>query len=266
MILFIFEGQVEEPKIMATIKQLFLSRIEEQLLCSFGSDTYTLWKDIVEYQKSGYEIDVFNIVKARLHSRGDYSLDKYYSHQIESIYLFFDYDPQNRTISSDKLNQAIDYMVNTFSDSMNQGQIYISYPMIEAIYSENSSSDDAYISYCVPINECKSKAWCESYEYGRKRLKVLFKTNNDNVITEPLTENRISELKNTWINLIRQNAIKANFISNGKKCLPEDMSDIEQGKIFVGLLDKFVNTKSSIAILSSFAIFLYDYFHGNGEI
>ena len=77
MILFIFEGQVEEPKIMATIKQLFLSNIEEQLLCSFGSDTYTLWKDIVEYQKNGYEVDVFNIVKERLHSRGDYSLDKY---------------------------------------------------------------------------------------------------------------------------------------------------------------------------------------------
>ena len=69
---------------------------------------------------------VFNIVKERLHSRGDYSLDKYYSHQIESIYLFFDYDPQNRTISPDRLNQAIDDMVNLFSDSMNKGQIYIS--------------------------------------------------------------------------------------------------------------------------------------------
>ena len=49
MILFIFEGQVEEPKIMATLEQLFLNRIEEQLICSYGADTYTLWKDIVEY-------------------------------------------------------------------------------------------------------------------------------------------------------------------------------------------------------------------------
>ena len=101
MILFIFEGQVEEPKIMATIKQLFLSEIEEQLLCSFGADTYTLWKDIVEYGRDGYEIDVFNIVKERLRSRGDHSLDNYNSHQIESIYLFFDYDPQNRMRNPD---------------------------------------------------------------------------------------------------------------------------------------------------------------------
>ena len=266
MILFIFEGQVEEPKIMATIKQLFLSNIQEQLLCSFGSDTYTLWKDIVEYQKNGYEVDVFNIVKERLHSRGDYSLDKYYSHQIESIYLFFDYDPQNRTISPDRLNQAIDDMVNLFSDSMNKGQIYISYPMIEAIYCENKSSDDSYVTYCVPIAECKTKEWCESYEYGRKRLKVLFKTNSDNILIEPITEDRIAELRNTWINIIKHNAIKANVISNEKQGLPEDISDIEQSKIFEGQLEKFVKANSSVAILSSFAIFLYDYFHGNGEI
>lgn len=266
MILFIFEGQVEEPKIMATIKQLFLSEIEEQLLCSFGADTYTLWKDIVEYGRDGYEIDVFNIVKERLRSRGDHSLDNYNSHQIESIYLFFDYDPQNRTITPDRLNESISHMVSMFSDSMNEGQIYISYPMVEAIYCENNSSDDTYMSYSVSIMECRTKEWCTFYEYGRKRQKVLFKTNNDNVITEPLEEDRVSELKKTWVNLIKQNAIKANIISNDKQCLPEDISDIEQSKIFEGQLKKFVDVDSSVAVLSAFAIFLYDYFHGNGEI
>lgn len=157
-------------------------------------------------------------------------------------------------------------MVNLFSDSMNKGQIYISYPMIEAIYCENKSSDDSYVTYCVPIAECKTKEWCESYEYGRKRLKVLFKTNSDNILIEPITEDRIAELRNTWINIIKHNAIKANVISNEKQGLPEDISDIEQSKIFEGQLEKFVKANSSVAILSSFAIFLYDYFHGNGEI
>lgn len=265
MILFIFEGQVEEPKIMATLEQLFLNRIEEQLICSYGADTYTLWKDIVEYQKSGYEIDVFSIIKERLHSRGDHSLDEYYSHQIESIYLFFDYDPQNRTIPADTLNLAIANMVNLFSDPMNKGQIYISYPMIEAVYCENNSCDDTYISYSVPISECKTKEWSNAYEYGRKRLKVIFKTNKSNIITEPLTEERILELKDTWTNIIKLNAIKANYITNDIIVMPEDMTDIEQNKIFDGQLQKFVNTNSSVSILSAFAIFLYEYFHGNGE-
>lgn len=265
MILFIFEGQVEEPKIMATLEQLFLNKIEEQLICSYGADTYTLWKDIVEYQKSGYEIDVFSIIKERLHSRGDHSLDGYYSHQIESIYLFFDYDPQNRTISSDKLNHAIENMVKMFSDPMNKGQIYISYPMIEAIYCENNSCDETYISYSVPISDCNTKEWSNDYEYGRKRLKVIFKTNKNNIITEPLSEERISELKETWTNIIKFNAIKANYISNGNIDLPKDIADIEQNKIFDGQLQKFVKIHSSVSILSAFAIFLYEYFHGNGE-
>ena len=265
MILFIFEGQVEEPKIMATIKQLFFSSFEGQLLCSFGADTYTLWRDIIEYQKSGYDIDVFRIVKERLHTRGDYSLDEYDSHQIESIYLFFDYDPQNRTISFDKLNKAIGDMTNMFYDPMNGGQIYISYPMIEAIYCENNSCDDACLAYIVPISDCKTKEWSNAYEYGRKRHKVIFKTNKNNDIVEPLTEDRIFELKNTWTNIIKFNAIKANYISNDINALPEDISEIEQIKIFEGQLKKFVDSNSSVAVLSAFAIFLYEYFHGNGE-
>lgn len=97
MILLIFEGQKEEPQIMTTIKTLFFGRGKEQLLCSYGTDTYTLWRDIKLYTEDGYDVDVFQIVKERMHSRGDYSLDVYDSYSIDSIYLFFDYDPQTKS-------------------------------------------------------------------------------------------------------------------------------------------------------------------------
>lgn len=255
---------MEEPRIMATIKQLFFKSNEEQLLCSFGSDTYTLWKDISEYQKNGYEVDVFNVVKERLHKRGDYSLDKYYSHQIESIYLFFDYDPQNRTISSDKLNQAIGEMLDMFSDSMDNGQIYISYPMVESIYCENTPQDTDYISYCVSVNECRTKEWCNVYSYARKRNNVIFKT-KDNLVIENFAEERILELKDIWVNLIKLNAVKANFITNGIKELPKSVSDVDQMKIFDAQLQKFIDSKNVVSILSSFTLFLFEYFHGNSE-
>lgn len=265
MILFIFEGQVEEPRIMTTIKQLFFKSREDQLLCSFGSDTYTLWKDIVDYQKNGYEVDVFSVIKERLHKRGDYSLDRYYSYQIESIYLFFDYDPQNKTVGLERLNLAITGMVNLFSDSMGNGQIYISYPMIEAIYCENNSEDSDYISYEVPISQCRKKEWCNVYCNARKRSNVLFRTDSNNNITEKFTSERVEELRGTWNNLVRFNAIKANYISNDECNLPEDVSEISQQKIFGGQLLKYVSRSSTVSILSSFAIFLFEYFHGNGE-
>lgn len=250
---------------MATIRQLFFSSVENQLLCSFGADTYTLWKDIVDYQKNGYETDVFNVVKERLNRRGDHSLDSYCSYQIESIYLFFDYDPQNSTIEPERLNDAIREMIDMFADSMNEGQIYISYPMVEAIYCENDSCDSEYESYRVPIDECSNKAWPNVYVYARKRSNVLFRTNRNNVITESITKERTSELRNRWAGLIRLNASKANFISNDIYNLPESPNDIVQRKIYDGQLKKYIHSSSEVSILSSFAIFLFEYFHGNGE-
>ena len=116
MILLILEGANTEPPIVATIRLLFFANNPDQLVCSYGTDTYTLWKEIKSYMDDGNEPDVFEIVRERLHRSGDTSLDNYDSYQFDSIYLFFDYDPQNNTVSSETLNASITEMLKLFSD------------------------------------------------------------------------------------------------------------------------------------------------------
>lgn len=170
MILLIFEGQKEEPQIMTTIKTLFFGRGKEQLLCSYGTDTYTLWRDIKLYTEDGYDVDVFQIVKERMHSRGDYSLDVYDSYSIDSIYLFFDYDPQNKKLGLQRLNKAVSELIDTFNNPMDNGQLFISYPMAEAVYCEDSIPSDAFMTATVSLNDCHGfKDWIKNYNIAKSK-------------------------------------------------------------------------------------------------
>lgn len=266
MILLVFEGQKEEPKIMATVKTLFFNGGEGQLLCSYGTDTYTLWKDVQDHIKDGYEADVFQIVKERMHSRGDYSLDAFDSHDIESIYLFFDYDPQNSKLGLPRINTAISSIIETFNDAMDQGQIYISYPMVEALYCENTIPDASFMSAIVTIPDCHDfKNWSKQFYVSQHRECVKFGANKSGEVTESYAEDRFNDLKQKWIKLVRMNSTKANIICNNNPTLPEDVSLISQARIFQHEISDYENRNNSVSILSSFPLFLFDYFHGNGE-
>ena len=64
MILLVFEGQVGEPNGMTTLQHLYFSDAANYILCSYGTDTYTLWKDVKRHELDG-EADVFAIMKER---------------------------------------------------------------------------------------------------------------------------------------------------------------------------------------------------------
>lgn len=267
MILLVFEGQVGEPRVMATLQYLYFSDTASQVLCYFGTDTYTLWKDIKEHEKDGYEADIFTIVKQRLQENGDHSLDKYKSYQFESVYLFFDYDPQNTTISMARLNSSIENMLRVFDDPMNKGKLFISYPMLECLFCLNSLSDSGFPGACVKLDDCSSfKEWCIShYEWARKPLTLLYKYKRGR-IDDPNPESRKQELRYNWNQLVLMSASKANMICSGSYVMPSDTDDISQEMIFRHQIDDYVIPSSRVSILSAFTMFLFDYFHGNGEI
>lgn len=266
MILFVFEGQKEEPHVMATIKHLFFSGREKQMFCSFGCDTYALWQEVRKYLTDGGEPDVFEIVRERLHTRDDHSLDGYYSYQFDSVYLFFDYDPQNGTICLGELNSAIEHMIHTFSDPMGNGLLLLSYPMTEALYCENCLPDSDYMNAVVPIADCHDfKTWCQRYDFAKKRYKLTFKTNKAGEISEQVTDIRQNELLASWNELIKLNASKANDLCCSSSGLPLNESDISQNRIFRRQLELFILPAGNVTILSAFPLFLFEYFHGNGS-
>ena len=67
-------------------------------------------------------------------------------------------------------------------------------------------------------------------------------------------------LSNNWNTLKEQNIKKANFICNDIFDYPGSKDEINQQLIFNCQKEKFVDKDDSVSILSSFPLFLYEYF------
>ncbi len=267
MILLIFEGIKEEPKIMQTVKELFFKDNPNMVQCAYGSDTHTFVKEVKDLQKDGGEVDIFNVVKNRMNQRGDTSLNDFISSQFEATYLFFDYDPQNKMIQLDQLNEEISEIIDVLSDSSENGMIFISYPMVEALYCLNCKPDFNFCNYIVSIDQLnKGKSWAMEYDFYRKRYNIIFKTDKmGNIKEDDNTPERKSSLKEIWNHLIKANASKANFICNANNTPPPNVEDITTKEIFNKQLEKYVLKDNSVSVLSAFPLFLFEYFHGNGD-
>ena len=58
--------------------------------------------------------------------------DKRLDTLFSQVFLFFDYDFQNR-IGAQKVNNILDEMLDFFDDETENGKLYINYPMIESL-------------------------------------------------------------------------------------------------------------------------------------
>lgn len=250
MILFVLEGGVEEPRVIEAIKQhFFLERANEIISCSFGGDNHGFFKRVKEHMENGFEPDVFTIMKDILNKIGNHSLDKYQSKDISEIYLFFDYDIHSKRYKErrESLCEEFQEMMDIFSDPMDKGQLFFSYPMSEALYCINSANDEKYIDSAVCIDECHSfKQTSNSFAFGNNRTHLIVGN------------------KETWMDVVRLNVAKAYRILNGTMNMPKVIEDVSQTRILNKQIDSTLSNHS-FYILSSYPMFLYEYFSENGE-
>lgn len=139
MILFVFEGGKAEPTVFDSIGKLFLPN-EELCVVKCRHDLPTLYSNI---RANGY--DLFRSLP--FEDNGvilpkDKRLDTLFS----QVFLFFDYDFQNR-IGTQKVNNILDEMLDFFDDETENGKLYINYPMIESLKYTKEIPDADYWKY-----------------------------------------------------------------------------------------------------------------------
>ena len=244
MILFVFEGGKAEPTVFDSIGKLFLPN-EELCVVKCRHDLPTLYSSL---RANGY--DSFRSLP--FEDNGvilpkDKRLDTLFS----QVFLFFDYDFQNR-IGAQKVNNILDEMLDFFDDETENGKLYINYPMIESLKYTKEIPDADYWKYVATRDECAKhlfKGKAERFAYAQAkafRFIDLDKTDKETV-------------KNNWESLKIQNVCKAHYLVSGCKTIPPEKSTINQKSIFEAQKDKYVNTDEMVSILNSFPIFLYDY-------
>ncbi|EIU7824648.1 hypothetical protein QU232_004249 [Vibrio vulnificus] len=228
-ILFIFEGQVTEHDIVKNMQQFYLKPEDDNvfILSSHCGHIYSLYHKL----KNDEDLDVFHLIKSMPVNS---VLKDIKRKSISEIYLFFDYDGHDPQATDNKLKE----MLNFFDEETENGKLYISYPMVEALKH-------------IPENGT---------------FEELVVTAKENIHYKSLVPNEIHRDYNSlkkydidkWKELNSLHLKKANKIVNDSFSLPN--TNIEPVEIFEKQLIKHITPNNQVSVLSAFPCFLLDYY------
>ncbi len=225
-ILFVFEGRKTEKSVFDSLcNNLFNMNTHFIIECVFDAEIYQLYDKL---QKDEY-IETFEILK----ERDNEVLSQYKRSDFAEIYLFFDYDAHASTASNDKIKDLLAF----FDNETEQGKLFISYPMVEAI--KHTTYGEEFKDKVVSFNISDYK--CLVNKEAVNNLKDFRKYDS-----------------NIWKLLLKQHLCKMNYIVNDVFEYP--LSVISQEEIFICQYAKYIIPSSVVSVLSAFPLFIHYYF------
>ena len=245
--LFVFEGSRAESKYVEQLERNFLGK-RISVKCVFDAEIYQLYKSL---KKEELDFDMVELLKERSEENAELLKD-YTRDSFAYIYLFFDYDAHSTLADDDKIKE----MLNYFDNETENGLLYISYPMVEAIrhYKDLESFKDlavkckrmncAYKDNCEDVEACLAEPHYKKFSASdcRQDLCNINKYTND-----------------VWQELIFAHVAKMNYLVNDVFEYPE--SPEAQSAIFNKQLEKHINHKCPmVTVLSAFPIYILDYY------
>ncbi len=98
-------------------------------------------------QKDGFETDLIELLREE-NSEAAKALEGIERQRIDEIFLFFDYDIHQDNLKNGKYPiDVLREMVSFYNNETENGKLYISYPMVEALY-------DYSDGYCQSFTQC----------------------------------------------------------------------------------------------------------------
>ena len=231
-VLFIFEGPKLEKSIVDNLTKFFVNE-NTIITCAYCTTIYKMYAEISKDE----DLDTFNLVKD-IEINKD-KLKDFKRSDFAQIYMFFDYDGHATNASDKKIKELLDF----FNEETEKGKLYISYPMVEAL--KHIENFDTFEELKVP---CK-----ENIDY-KKIVRQKGLESLKHIINYDIQK---------WKELIDIHLKKMNKIVNNSYIFPSDV--IDQLTIFNNQFEKYINIDKTVAILSTFPVFLHDYY-GNKEI
>ena len=274
MILFIFEGKDDEPRLYKTLKEIFHFELnEEEILHYYCSNIFSLYDTIKEYGVFDGSVNLINVLKeeAAKHKEVKSDLDRIkYSYEVSEIFMFFDYDirkqDEKNKLSIEQQNAKIlelfNYFENESLDSERNGiKLYINYPMIESYrFFKKELPDEDFKNYTFDLMCEKSFKQIVNEESFYKNLNYLcFDLNKSGELKISDDEKRTNKIKQNWLHLKELNIKKAHFICTDNYSIPENKDSINQRNIFDNQIEKHVKTNHEVAVLNAFPLFWFEY-------
>ena len=154
-IALIVEGEKREVKYFENLKKNFFpSKNIKLLTLSAGENIYMLWKQM---SKDDFETDIIEVLREYSPSASRV-LKGFKRTDFQEVYLFFDYEAQQNNLGkNDKpAGEIILDMLKQFDNETENGKLYISYPMCEALRDIQKESCRAFTDCFVKLDKLSS--------------------------------------------------------------------------------------------------------------
>lgn len=127
---FIVEGEVREPQIIDNISKIFFAHKNYKVITlPAGENIYMLWKQLKE---DDFDTDVIEVLRES-NAEVRKQLTGLSRDDFAEVYLFFDYDAHQTNLGKSVTEDIIPQMLASFDNETENGKLYISYPMVEAL-------------------------------------------------------------------------------------------------------------------------------------
>ena len=146
----IVEGAKQEKKYFRSMERAFFSGMKLDIFILSGCENiYALWQQM---SVDNFETDIIEILREKSCSAA-IELNGISRRDFQEVYLFYDYDPQQDNGSN--TNKMLEAMLKVFDNETENGKLYISYPMSEALRNITKNSCIPYTSCVLPISDVK---------------------------------------------------------------------------------------------------------------
>lgn len=246
--LFIFEGGRAEDKYVKKLEQNFLGA-RHAIKCVFDAEIYQLYRTIK--QEYGFHLDIVSLLKERTVENAE-TLKEYTRDSFAYVYLFFDYDGHSSLANDNKIRE----MLSFFNDETDEGKLYISYPMVEAIRHFQDLESFKYLAVKCKRTNCPYMVNCEDKDncINEPHYKTFSASDS-----RPQLSNINSYSSDVWRELIAAHICKANYLVHDTFAYPESL--ISQESIFKSQLEKYISHKCpQVAVLSAFPLYVLEYY------
>jgi hypothetical protein len=234
---FIVEGEVREPQIITNIsKVFFLHGNFKVITLPAGENIYMLWKKL---KADDFETDIIEVLRE---SNDDIreQLTGLSRNDFSEVYLFFDYDTHQTNMSKDDDSDAVAQMLKSFDNETENGKLYISYPMVEALR-----------DYLPGI--CGNKEICH--------VAITDMKNYKNVSSERSANTQFRDYNfEIWKGIIDVFAMKLSCLLGSVHTLKYGQYSEVVNPYEIYVLEKTKTLKEAVFVLSAFPQFLVDYY------
>ncbi len=240
-VLFVLEGEQPEGNIVARLQKAFpeeLADLSSDLVkIVFSSNIYSLYGKLKD--DDGF-LDVVEVLKEQ--HKEDKELQGLDRESVSQVFLFFDLDIHGLAQPIEQSCEQLDELLNFFDNETENGKLFLSYPMVEAInicdIENGLMSDDRKL---FSIDDCADDGFKHFANDLNRDSKTICRAN----------------CRENWLIICKANYEKAQWLME----LPTGTLSLEQMQQPTILQHQQVLIKNEgvVATLSAFPFFLLEY-------